>query len=693
MVKSNPVKSSPLTPPTPISSGRREREIALLIAAVTLGLLLRDVVRDLLPGDAGEFHFAAWRWGLAHPTGYPLYLLVGGLWQHLLALVGVAPSFALNALSALFTAAAAGLFYLFLRPWLPGTPLTARLAAGVAVAFLVANPTLRTQSVQAEVYSLHLLFVVAILLAAGSLIGDSQVGDSLVGAPPDGGQGRLARLAMLLGLSFSHHATTALLVPPLLLYLFLANPNWWRPLRAWLWALPAFLLPFLLYLYIPLRSGPDASPWYHQRLGDGVLSLYTPGWRSFVDFVTGRSISVGFYSPAQAAANLPTALLLWLRHLEWPGLLLLVIGLAVLLRRGQIGRRIPLLALTLSYVLLQQTFNLFYAIDDIFVYYIPLYLMACIWIGFGAAGIGAAFQWAGARQEAREEADQGQAVLPAVRWLSTLILLALFWLPVQLWRQYTPLVQQLQAESAGARAMWEAILAAEPAPNALLVSNDRNEIVPLFYLQTIEGRAVGSSGLFPLIAPDTRFADIGATVQTALDAGSTAQPPQPVYLIKPMEGLEARFALAPAAPPLVAVLGPAASAPPAVMVDAAYGPLYLLGYDIQPAASGSAGVTVTLQWRVDASVAGDYTTTVQLFDAAGSKLGQDDRRAGGDFYPTSLWKPGELLLDRHTITLPAGAIPARLLVGMYSGPQATLLAPAIDLALEFKLPADLPDSP
>ena len=117
------------------------------------------------------------------------------------------------------------------------------------------------------------------------------------------------------------------------------------------------------------------------------------------------------------------------------------------------------------------------------------------------------------------------------------------------------------------------------------VSNDRNEIVPLFYLQAVENRAKGNTGLFPLIAPDARFADIGTTVQTALDAGASVQPNQPVYLIKPMDGLEARFALEPATPPLVQVTGAAAAAKPAIASDAVYGPLRLLGYDMQPAAA------------------------------------------------------------------------------------------------------------
>ena len=58
------------------------------------------------------------------------------------------------------------------------------------------------------------------------------------------------------------------------------------------------------------------------------------------------------------------------------------------------------------------------------------------------------------------------------------------------------------------------------------------------------------------------------------------------------------------------------------------------------------------------------------------------QRAGGDYYPTALWKPGEVILDRHALALPAGAQPARLLVGMYSGPDAALLAPPLELTLE-----------
>ena len=90
---------------------------------------------------------------------------------------------------------------------------------------------------------------------------------------------------------------------------------------------------------------------------------------------------------------MPTAAILWLRHFEWPGLLLMAVGIFVLVRL----RNWPVLALTVSYFVLQQVFNLFYAIGDIFVYYIPLYLVACIWIGFAGAGIGVGFRFTQAR--------------------------------------------------------------------------------------------------------------------------------------------------------------------------------------------------------------------------------------------------------------------------------------------------------
>ncbi|MCB0080618.1 MAG: DUF2723 domain-containing protein, partial [Caldilineaceae bacterium] len=474
------------------------------------------------------------------------------------ALLGVNPATALNALSAVCAAVAVALLYRLMCAWLPGGLSLRRLTAIFTALLFAANPTFWNQSLIAEVYALHILFVVAILLNLGIRAQEPAGRDGQVATRPAPSLPSAIVPALLIGLSLTHHLMTLWLLPGIVLY--------------WLWAqyrapgatvlklhgakeaimvLLALGLPLLLYFYIPLRSGPAASPWYHQPLGDQVLTLYYNDWPSFLRFMSGRSISVGFRSVADAAAQVGFAMTQWRLHFTWLGLLLMGIGLYSLFAQ----RRWSILTLTLVYALIQQLFNLFYAIEDIYVYYIPLYLMGAIWAGFGVHWLASAswlqkFSPSSAAPASSAPAPKSANTKAAANIFLPLVLLLL---PFYLVRSYLPQVDQ--SEAVGARVRWEEILAAAPPANAILISNDRNEIVPLFYLQNVEGRAGGMAGLFPLIAPEARFADVGATIETALTAGAG----RPVYLIKPMPGLEARFELAPGAAPLVEVTGLAAA--------------------------------------------------------------------------------------------------------------------------------------
>lgn len=222
--------------------------------------------------------------------------------------------------------------------------------------------------------------------------------------------------------------------------------------------------------------------------------------------------------------------------------------------------------------------------------------------------------------------------------------------------------------------MWEEILAAQPPEDAILISNDRNEITSLFYFQAVESRAKEMTGLFPLIAPDERFTDIGATVETALRDGGD----QPVVLIKEMPGLDVKFDLEPMTPPLVQVTGLAADQEPEVVMMRAFGPLTLLGYDWSHVDDTA---QIDLHWQVNEPLSADYTTTVQVFDQNEEKLGQDDRPPGGVYYPTSLWKPAEIVLDRHTVSISADVAPDTMLIGMYTGDDFAQLAEPLNISL------------
>jgi len=143
---------------------------------------------------------------------------------------------------------------------------------------------------------------------------------------------------------------------------------------------------------------------------------------------------------------------------------------------------------------------------------------------------------------------------------------------------------------------------------------------------------------------------------------------RPVYLIKPMDGLEVKFKLAPEAA-LVRVDGPAASVPPVQQAGQTFGnTIRLAGYDAAPDAVKPGGATeITLAWQPITRLGADYTTFVHLINANGDKIAQSDHRPGGAYYPTSLWKPGETLIDKHTLALPAdlGPAPYTIVVGLY----------------------------
>ena len=58
------------------------------------------LIPSVLTADNGEFQLVAWKLGIAHPPGYPLYTMSGWLFSRFFA----SPAFALNLLSAILAA-------------------------------------------------------------------------------------------------------------------------------------------------------------------------------------------------------------------------------------------------------------------------------------------------------------------------------------------------------------------------------------------------------------------------------------------------------------------------------------------------------------------------------------------------------------------------------------------------------------
>ena len=118
--------------------------------------------------DTFEFQVVAPHLGIAHPTGYPLYLLLGKLFS--LLPVG-AVAWRLNLASAVFAlGATVAVFRLGLA--LSRRPLPA-LVGAVALGLV---PIYWSQAIVAEVYTLHALIVAVALLAVPAAAQASTVG-------------------------------------------------------------------------------------------------------------------------------------------------------------------------------------------------------------------------------------------------------------------------------------------------------------------------------------------------------------------------------------------------------------------------------------------------------------------------------------------------------------------------------------
>jgi tetratricopeptide (TPR) repeat protein len=112
--------------------------------------------------DSGEFLTAAQRFGVPHPTGYPLWTLLG--WLFLLLPLGNA-AWQLALLSGIYGAFAVGLAAMLIRStvrWLAPEPALRPLASLSALALSLAfafSQSMWSQAVIVEVYTLHALLI------------------------------------------------------------------------------------------------------------------------------------------------------------------------------------------------------------------------------------------------------------------------------------------------------------------------------------------------------------------------------------------------------------------------------------------------------------------------------------------------------------------------------------------------------
>ncbi len=339
------------------------------IGASVLALLV--YVRTMAPSvsfiDGGELATVAASLGIAHPTGYPLFTLIGRVWT-MLPLPGQ-EIVRLNLMAAVMAAAGiyvfvrlAGLVLVRLSEREGGAENDLRGAvAGAAGLVLAFSETYWSVAVIVEVYALHVLFLSLVLYSFLRAVETSRMAWWYM-------------FAFLLGLSFCNHMTTILLAPGLLLFYFSTQGGrrevWGRILRM---GLP-FGAGLSAYLYLPLRAmHAPALNW------GNPVSLERLFWH-----VSGKQYRVWIFSSTEAAGRQFSHFLSTLPgEMAVPGLVIGFLGLLVMIRRDR-----RLAAATMLLFVTTVLYSINYDIQDIDSYFLLAYVILALWVAAGLAAIG-----------------------------------------------------------------------------------------------------------------------------------------------------------------------------------------------------------------------------------------------------------------------------------------------------------------
>ena len=362
---------------------------AAAVFAAAMLLYVRTLATGLLLGDSAEYQVLFQTLALAHPTGYPITILLG----HLISLIVPVGSLAYraNLVSAFFGSLALAMVYLAGRV-LSGT---ARHTAGTRLAALVGPLALGLgqlfwwHSVIAEMYtpSAFMIAVVILLLALWRRNGNSRL---LVWAGLAG------------GLGVGMHYTTPMIAPAVLLYLALTarSGQEWR--KAIVGALLGLGLVLLAFFALDQLNAP--SGYFHAVVEPSVsvLDLTPEEYASPLGRISyelaGRQFQGELFSlpETRVIGNLKTYFGSAQDNFARPVLGLAGLGMLALLfyRRPDEMRRWPEALLLFFAWAVMLAFIVNYDIADIYQFYVPNFVPLAIAASTGAAALLDLLEWA-----------------------------------------------------------------------------------------------------------------------------------------------------------------------------------------------------------------------------------------------------------------------------------------------------------
>lgn len=355
---------------------------SLAVLIITFVVYAITAAPDVTFTDSGELASVCTTLGTAHPTGYPLFTIIGFLWT--LLPLPFSAVYKLNLMAAFTTSFSAVVFmhtvfvllhFVSTHKYMKSVIQDAKKRKHVSYAIRKIKPliqenyvlmlsfimalvygfsqTVWKQAIAIEVYSLHLLMINLILYVfLKAVLTDDKTRTLLI------------LTAFLIGLSFTNHMTTILLLPAIL-FLYFKRPGELFIFTKERFSFIAYLLiPFFvglsIYLYLPIRSFMDPLfDW-------GEVSR---GLDKFIYHVGGKQYQVWMFTGENLGSNLGLFFSLIPNQLAWIGIIPVFYGLHRLFTasRSLFGFLILLIFICLLYAI-----N--YSIHDIDSYFLTGYV-------------------------------------------------------------------------------------------------------------------------------------------------------------------------------------------------------------------------------------------------------------------------------------------------------------------------------
>jgi len=325
--------------------------------------------------DSGELAAVASRLGVAHPTGYPLFTILGKLFTFLPVGDEI---YRLNLMSAVLSSFALYMFFNLMVLLLSDKHLINDMQSdsGKMSLYIIYNISLSSVLVLAfsrtfwdtanaiEVYSLHSLFLVAniyLILKACSYDPDSE--SSYIKK-----ERYWILYAFVLGLSFTNHLSTIFLSVGSIYLYFAVNGFKKDSFKRILILIIPFLIGYSVYFYLLIRAENNVLSW-------GYPHNFENFWRHF----TGKQFSIWMFSSMENASkqftyftnNYPA-------EFFYLPLLIAIPGLFEVYRKSK-----KLFYFTLLLFGFCITYAINYDIYDIDSYFLLAFIVTAIWFGFG----------------------------------------------------------------------------------------------------------------------------------------------------------------------------------------------------------------------------------------------------------------------------------------------------------------------